>query len=87
MLVFCTAILSILRPFGTFCGHFVYFSAFVCCTEKNLATLRLPNLQLHTTPRCSRLKTKVFLAMAALSMYLGSVGVYTCGEEVEAYGS
>jgi hypothetical protein len=40
------AVWSILRPFGTFCGHMVYFMVIwyivpvlVCCTKKNLAAL------------------------------------------------
>jgi hypothetical protein len=43
MLVYYMAVWSILRLFGTFCGHSVYFIIIwyilVCCTKKNLATL------------------------------------------------
>jgi uncharacterized Tic20 family protein len=46
MLVYFIAVWSILRPFGIFCGHLVYFMVswydfpvLVYCTKKNLATL------------------------------------------------
>jgi hypothetical protein len=48
MLVYFMAIWSILRSFGIFYGHLIYFVAIryifpvlLCCTKKNLATLRL----------------------------------------------
>jgi hypothetical protein len=34
------AIWSIFLPFGTLYGRLVYFSAFIFCTKKNLATLQ-----------------------------------------------
>jgi hypothetical protein len=40
LVVYLTATLSILRPFGIFCGHFDIFSpVLVCCTKENLAAL------------------------------------------------
>jgi hypothetical protein len=46
ILVKIMAIWSLLRPFGIFCAHLVYFMVIlnifpvlVCCTKKNLATL------------------------------------------------
>jgi hypothetical protein len=45
MLVYYMAIWYILWPLGTFCGHLVYLSSFICCNNKNLATL----VWMHTT--------------------------------------
>jgi hypothetical protein len=33
-------------PFGTVCGHFVYFSNLVCLDQENLATLILSTIYL-----------------------------------------
>jgi hypothetical protein len=68
MLVDLIDIWSILRPFGLFYGHLVYFTAvwsilrpfgvrflfLVCCTKKNLAS--------HVPPQPSRQKTSYFSA-------------------------
>jgi hypothetical protein len=53
-LVYFMAIWYILQPFGIFYAHLIifvnlecFFSFLICCTKKNMATIRLPNLQLQ----------------------------------------
>jgi hypothetical protein len=60
---------SILRQFGIFCGHLVYFivieyifRVLVCCTKKNLATLACTRRAPLTTPARGKLDSSSGLA-------------------------